>query len=73
MSMKSHSVCKPSNISCENTQCVFIKTPRNSQYIASVMITAEGNNDQLIITMANLGLDWAQPAGALQLVWTLTI
>lgn len=37
------------------------------------MITAEGNNDQLIITMANLSLDWAQPAGALQLVWTLTI
>lgn len=68
MSIKSHSVFKPSNITCKNTQCVFIKVPRNSQYIASMKVTV-----QQIITIANLGTDLAQPAEILQLVWTLTI
>lgn len=52
---------------------MFIKVPRNSQCIASMMITAEGNNDQLTITVPNLGPDLAQPAEILQLVWTLTV
>lgn len=52
---------------------MFINLARNSQYIASMMITAEGNNDQLIITMTNLGPDLGQPAEVVQLVWALTI
>lgn len=49
---------------------MFINVARSSQYIASMMITAEDNNDQLIITMTNLGPDLAE---ALQLVWDQTI
>lgn len=38
-----------------------------------MMITAESNNDQLIITVANLGPDLAQSAEIPELVWTLII
>lgn len=52
---------------------MFINVARRSQYIASMMITAEVNKGQLIITMTNLGPDLAQPAEVQQLVWDQTI
>lgn len=51
---------------------MFINGARSSHYIAS-MITAEGNNKQLIITLTNPGPDLVQPAEVLQLLCALTI